>query len=189
MAINTIYLDNGIAKDISKNYNLQDPKNIKLEQVFQDAIFNLLQKKIESAKYQLKFDPYKYRYYYSNVKEISSFLTGRYFSWLVSEILGFKRYTIEHELRRFDGGCYTLLHDTEKEKPGIDFIIDFSKEKHLGIGQIRYSTENEEILTVDFSPNSISFIERRKSVMKYVKHVPSKTKCPIIFVQGTVIKG
>ena len=55
MAINTLYLDNGVIKSARNIYNTQNPKNIRLENFFQNSIFSLLQKKVHNSKYLLKF--------------------------------------------------------------------------------------------------------------------------------------
>ena len=80
MAINTLYVDNGILKSARKTYLAQLPKNIRLENFFQNPVFLLLQKKLNDSTYSLKFHPYKYKYFTTKSKEIESFLNFRYFN-------------------------------------------------------------------------------------------------------------
>ena len=188
MAINTLYLDNGVVKSIKNIYNKNNPKNIQLENFFQKAVFLLLQNKLHNSKYQLKFHPYKYKYFIAKSKEINSFLKGRYFDDLIKKMLGIKKYKIVYEIRKFEPGNYTLLHDFEKEKPGIDFVIDFSKDKKDYGGYITYLTESEELLQLNPATNTISFIERKKNVMKYAKYVTHQNKNPIVQAAGTVFR-
>ena len=188
MAINTLYIDNGILKSASDAYNKQNPKNIRLENFFQKPVFYLLQRKLRNSEYSLKFHPYKYKYLITKSKEIDSFLNGGYFRSIVNAILKINKYKIKYEIRKFEPGDYTLLHDTEKERPGIDFIIDFSGEsKAYHGGYATYLTESEELLQLNPAPNTLSFVERKKGVMKYTKYFTHRNKNPIIQVAGIII--
>ena len=186
MAINTLYVDGGVLKSIRQNYLNQDAPNIKLENFFQNAVFSLLQKKLLNSKYAWKFHPYKYSYSVAKIKEIDSFLHGDYFSKLVHGILGVKKFEIKYEIRKFMPGDYTLLHDAEKEKNGIDFVIDFSLSSASFGGHTTYLTETEEVLILNPAPNTLSFIKRDKGLMKFTKYVTHRQKTPILQVAGTV---
>ena len=187
MAINTLYIDNGILKSASKTFNNQNPRNIRLEKFFQAAVFELLQRKLYNSKYSLKFHPYKYKYLTTKSKEVDSFLNGRYFQNIINSILKINKYKIEYEIRKFEPGNYTLLHDTEKEQPGIDFIIDFSGEsKTYHGGYTTYLTESEELLQLKPAPNTLSFIERKKGVMKYTKYFTHQNKYSVLQVVGSI---
>ena len=206
MAINTLYVDGGVLKSASRTFNNQNPRNIRLERFFQPAIFKLLQKKLYHPSYKLKFHPYKYKYLTTKLKEIDSFLNGRYFDDLIKKILNIKKYKLKYEIRKFEAGNYTLLHDTEKEENGIDFVIDISKinkifddaqnfsnsgiskdaNKYFG-GYTAYLTESEELLKLTPSPNSISFVERKNQVLKYTKYFTHQNKNTIVQVAGTII--
>lgn len=186
MAINTIYLDGGVLKSANRTFNSQAPKNIRLENYFQKAVFHLLQVKLDNSGYSLKFHPYKCRYFTAKSKEIDSFLKGRYFGLMAMSILGFKKYKLDYEIRKFEPGCYTLLHDAGKEKPGVDFVIDFSKSNNYIGGYTSYLTESEELLTLNPKPNTLSFIERGRGVMKYTKYVTHRNKFPVVQVIGAL---
>ena len=188
MVINTLYVDGGVLKSASKTFNSQNPRNIRLERFFQPAAFGLLQKKLHRSSYKLKFHPNKYKYFTTKLKEIDSFLNGRYFDDLIKKILNIKKYKLKYEIRKLEAGNYTLLHDTEKENPGIDFVIDFSKhaKKYFG-GYTAYLTESEELLKLTPSPNSISFVERKNQVLKYTKYFTHQNKNTIVQVAGTII--
>ena len=188
MAINTLYLDNGVIKSARNIYNNQNPENIRLEKFFQNSIFLLLQKKLHNSKYSLKFHPYKYKYHATKSKEIDYFLNGGYFANLIQKILGVRNYRIKYEIRRFEPGNYTLLHDAEKEKPGVDFFIDFSKDENNFGGYSVYLNKKKELLTLNSEPNSLSLVERKKGVMKFTKYVTHQQKNPIVQVVGAVFK-
>ena len=186
MAINTLYLDGGILKSANKTFNNQNPRNIRLEKFFQPAVFSILQDKLYNLKFKLKFHPYKYKYFTAKSTEINSFLNGRYFKNIVQSIIGLKNYKIKYEIRKFEHGNYTLLHDAEKGKPGIDFVIDFSKSNENFGGFTVYLTETEELLQLNPSSNTLSFIERNKNVMKYTKYVQNQQRHPILQIAGTI---
>ena len=187
MAINTLYLDNGILKSASRIYSKQNPKNIRLDNFFQPAVFQLLRKKLHNSKYKLKFHPYKCRYSTTKLSEIDSFLEGRYFDELIKKILNIKKYKLKYEIRKFEPGNYTLLHDADKEIIGIDFVVDFSAlgKKCFG-GYIAYLTETEELLQLNPSSNTLSFVDRKNGVMKYTKYFTHQNKNPIVQVAGTI---
>ena len=188
MVVNTLYLDAGILKSARTIYNKQNPKNLRLENFFQKPVYALLQKKLEKAKYSLKFHPYKYKYSIAKVKEVNSFLNGQYFAKIIKTIIRFKKSKLKYEIRKFERGNYTLLHDAEKEKPGIDFILSFSKNNNNFGGYNVYLTEHVELLQLEPFPNSISFVERKKGVMKFMKYVQHRQKFPIIQIIGTVAR-
>ena len=187
MAINTLYMDREVLKKAREVYEHQNPKNIRLEQFFQPAVFALLQKKIFSAAYRLHFDPKKWKYEGAKVEEMQSFLAGGYFKNIVGAILGLKKFRLSFEVRKFSPGSYTLLHDAEKEQAGIDVIIDCSLLPRNNSGCVKYLTIKEELLQLDPSPNTLSFVERKKGVMRYVKYV-NHQQSPIILVMGTIFK-
>jgi|SRR3989338_706002 len=186
MAISTIYLDGGVLKSAANAYNRENPKNIRLENFFQKAVFQLLQNKLSDAKYSIKFNPEKFRYFTSKSKEVDSFLKGRYFDLMVRTIIGVKKYKIAYEIRKFEPGCYTLLHDAEKERTGTDFVIDFSKGSKYYGGNTTYLTEAEELLILSPKPNTLSFIERKEGVMKFTKYVTHQNKFPVVQVVGSI---
>ena len=187
MAINTLYLDGGVLKSAYKTYSNQNPKNISLENFFQKAVFQLLQNKLSDSKYSLKFNPEKFRYFTTKSKELDSFLNGRYFDLIIRNILGIKKYKFEYEIRKFEAGCYTLLHDTKKENGGVDFVIDFSKSTKIYFGgYTTYLTESEELLILNPKSNTLSFVERKQGVMKYTKYFAHQNKKTIVQVVGTI---
>ncbi|MBI2657648.1 hypothetical protein HYX08_03060 [Candidatus Woesearchaeota archaeon] len=187
MAVNTIYLDKGILKSAARAYSGQEPRNIRLGNFFQKAVLSLLQKKLENCNYKAKFHPYKYKYSTTSLKEISSFLNGRYFGQIARAITGIKNYGLKYEIRKFEAGDYTLLHDAEKEKEGVDFIMDFTKKWDDFGGYTVYLTEKEELLRSNPCQNALSFIERKKGVMKYTKYATHKQKNPIVQAVGTIL--
>ena len=186
MAISTIYLDGGVLKSAGNIFDKQNPRNIRLENFFQKAVFTLLQDKFYNSKFSLKFSPYQHKYFIARSKEMDSFLKGRYFDLMAKKIIGLKKYKISWEIRKFTPGCYTLLHDTEKEKPGFDFIIDFSKPGNYIGGHTTYLNESEELLILKPKPNTLTFIERSKGIMKYTKYFTHQNKNPLIQVTGTL---
>ena len=188
MAINTLYLDNGVISSIKETYNKQRPKNIRLEKFFQSPVFLLLQKRLCNSEYSLKFSPYKCKYSITHLKEIDSFIHGQYFKKIIEQIIELKNYKIKYEIRKFEPGNYTLVHDSEKEKAGIDFFIDFSKNGRNYGGYTSYLTETDELIALNPMQNTISFIERKNGVMRYTKYVTSQQKYPIVQVSGTISK-
>lgn len=186
MAINTLYMDNGVLKSAAKTYSSQNPRNIRLENFFQKAVFSLLRDKLHSSQFSLKFHPYKYKYHTAKSKEIDSFIKGRYFKDLINKTLGIKKYEIKYEIKKFEPGDYTLLHDAEEERHGVDFAIDFSQGKEYFGGYTSYLTEKEELLTVIPKPNTLSFIERKNGIIKFTKYLTHQNRFPVLQSVGTL---
>ena len=187
MVINQLYKDIEVLTQAKEKYKQETPNNIRLQAVFQPAVFALLQKKLLQQKYTTKFHPYKYHYSTTKMPEIKQFLYGTYFKTIVANLLGIKKYSLNYEIQRFEAGSFTLLHDTEKEQTATDFIIDFSTTETSNGGYTKYLTEREELLQLNPCPNSLSFVERNKTVMYYVKYVTHATTRPLIFVRGEIL--
>ena len=188
MVINTFYLDDGMIKSARKVYLSQAPNNIRLDNFFQKSIFLLLQNKLHESQYKIKFHPYRHKYCTTKSKEIDSFIKGRYFGDLIKKMLHAKKFEIEYEIRKFEPGNYTLLHDAEKERSGIDFVIDFSKSSEAFGGQTIYLSESEELLILKPSSNTLSFVKRDKGTMKYTKYLTHQRKHPMVQAVGIIFK-
>ena len=186
MVLNRLYLDKNIVAKAREVYAKEKPKNIRLDQIFQPTIFKLLQEKLFTAAYKLKFNPLRFKYQTAKVKEVDSFLKGYYFKELVLELLNLKKYNLTYEIRLFEPGNYTLLHDAEKELAGIDFILDFSQDAKNASGCIKYLTSDEELVELDPKKNTLSFVERKQNIMRYVKYVNHR-QTPRILVMGTLL--
>ena len=188
MAISTIYMDSGILEKAGEIYSRQYPKNIRLENIFQKPVFMLLQKALYNSKFKLRFHPYKCKYFTSKSKEMRAFISGKYFKSLIEKILNLKNCKIKHEIRKFEHGNYTLLHDADDERPGVDFIIDFSKPTKSFGGHTVYLSQKEELLILNPSPNTLSFVDRRRGMMSYTKYVQHRQKYPILQAAGTILE-
>jgi hypothetical protein len=181
-------MDSGILKKAGEIYSRQYPKNIRLDNIFQKPVFLLLQKKLSNSKFKLRFHPYKHKYFTAKSKDMHAFINGRYFKSLIEKILKLKNYKIRYEIRKFEHGDYTLLHDADDKREGVDFIIDFSKPmKNFG-GNTVYLSRKEELLILNPSPNTLSFVDRRKGMMSYTKYIQHRQKYPILQAAGTILK-
>ena len=185
MAINPEYMQVENLLYIKKSYSSNN--NIMLNNIFQDKIFNLLSNKVSNSIFSSKFDPDKYRYSITTSKQLDSFFYGNYFELLVKNILGFKKFNVVYEIRKFESGDFTLLHDSESSSKGIDFILDLSSSSERNGGFVNY-VFNDEVLNIITKSNSLSFINKNKSLY-YVKYVNHKQRDPIILVFGNIIKS
>src|SRR3989344_3524348 len=190
MVVNPDYMDPKNLLDISKLYNKNDPKNIMLNSILQDKVFNLLSNKVSNSIFSSKFDPCKYRYSIASCKELDSFFYGVYFDSLVKNILSIKKYNIIYGLRKFQSSDFTLLHDSgSSDVDGIDFIMDLSKTSDRNGGYINYVNPKGKLLHIVTKPNSLSFVKRDKGSLYYVKYINHKQFDPIILIFGTIVKS
>ncbi len=188
MVLNTLYLDAAMLRKAREIYLKETPHNISLETFFQPVIFTLLQQKILSSAFARHFHPYKFNYYTAKNEALQHFLNGSYFQKLIGEILQIQKYTFSYEIRKFEPGCFTLLHDDlPHEPPGIDFVINFSEAAPTHGGYIQYVDAAQELVKVVPSPNSLTIVGRPKGVMCYTKYVAHQQKFPLLYVAGTII--
>ena len=188
MAINTLYLDNGILKSANLKYHSQNPNSISLRNIFQPPVFSLIQKKLYESEYSRRFKPFQYMYHATKLKEIGSFIKGYYFTAIAKKILGIGNFKVNYEIRQFQAGDYTLLHDAISNEPAIDFVIDFSKSADNYGGYTVYLNEGEELLHLNPHPNTLSFVEKKPGMMKYTKYVTHRQKRPILQVCGSIFE-
>ncbi|CAH1773810.1 unnamed protein product [Owenia fusiformis] len=86
------------------------------------------------------------------------------------------------ELRKWQHGDYTLVHDTDSE--GAEFALDANffccckgwKQEYGGFTSYITKGEDEELLTVQPLDNSLALVYRDKQSLKFVKHINSLVK-------------
>lgn len=79
------------------------------------------------------------------------------------------------ELRRWQTGHYTLIHDNSKTEFALDLLLYCGCEgwepEYGGFTSYIAKGEDEELLTVNPENNSLALVYRDRETLKFVKHV------------------
>lgn len=87
-----------------------------------------------------------------------------------------------YEIRQWKHGSYTLIHDEDRENIGfaLDSMLFFNcnnwKMDYGGFTSYIAKDEDEELLSICPSTNSLALVYRDQETLRFVKYVNSKTK-------------
>lgn len=83
--------------------------------------------------------------------------------------------TCQGELRHWQTGHYTLIHDNSKTEFALDLLLycgcEGWKPEYGGFTSYIAKGEDEELLTVNPESNSLALVYRDKETLKFVKHI------------------
>ncbi|XP_036201051.1 prolyl 3-hydroxylase OGFOD1 isoform X1 [Myotis myotis] len=83
--------------------------------------------------------------------------------------------TCQGELRRWQTGHYTLIHDNSKTEFALDLLLYCGCEgwepEYGGFTSYIAKGEDEELLTVNPENNSLALVYRDRETLKFVKHI------------------
>lgn len=156
-----------------------------LESILQPAILLLFRRELSRSSWKEVFHPYKHLYSKAVNEHVKLFLQGDYFKDLVRDVVGVTSFRLTHEIVRFSSGNFTLIHDSEKRKGGVDFILNVSEHVPEHGGHVQYLSSKEELLKVFAKANSLTFVNRNSRTFSYVKYVTKKQKS-LMYVWGTI---
>ena len=182
MKINQMYQSEKIKEEMREHFEengflqLHSFLSNSLEE-FQKELVN----KINSHKYQ----PNSHSYY-ENEKStqdtntllfIEDFKSTTFTSFL-EEVTGFSLTPHKSALRKYSHKNYSLLNDENvEEEDFLEVIFDLSDEfdEDAG-GYLAYTTQREEILYLEPSFNTLTFLFKPKELMSYLKYINNKGK-------------
>nr|CAG8442003.1 2232_t:CDS:2 [Entrophospora candida] len=180
--VNPVYLTKEGTKNILKA--LRNEASIELHQFLQQDVYNKLVKSLDKDA-EWNDDPVgppfirKYHLikrptideegsedadtpYYMHIYK---FFLSDTFKSFISEISCFNTLAISSEIRRFQCGDYTLIHDHAMDKQGLDVILScIVHEWNINWqGGTHYVSQEEELLTISPKPNTLSIVVRDAS--------------------------
>jgi len=181
MWINIAYA--GMADEVRKAFKINNPNSIQLREFLHDPKKLILA--VKKLNFSEKYVPDLHRYEQSSrvpkeVKEVMKEITV-----LVELIAGRKLKCKEVTIKRFGKKHYTLIHDAEKEKPGIDFVLNLTEKWENAGGSMIYTKKGEDVITISPAFNTFSLMKRAKGTNRFVKYVNHKAKGKVVFIQGT----
>lgn len=105
-------------------------------------------------------------------KTLLQFVRSQRFAQFVSSIAQKKVACKTASWRVFAHGDYTLLHDKNREPPGIDVILDLTPSwDGRACGHHSYVENGKGLVRIPPGFNTLAIVQRPKSVMKFVKYV------------------
>ncbi|KAJ2315876.1 putative component of NuA3 histone acetyltransferase complex [Coemansia sp. RSA 2704] len=82
------------------------------------------------------------------------------------------------QVRRFDRGHYTLVHDQAQEPTGLDVTLSLSPKQWIDAwgGATHYIADKDELLRISPQANSLSMVMRDDGTLRFVKYLNHTTK-------------
>jgi len=107
------------------------------------------------------------------VRQFKRFMLSRPFCQWLSEITDIKIASCTGQVRCFQKGTYTLVHDGVIEEEALDVVLccpTNSFPDDAG-GKMVYMDEESELLAVDVEPNCLSLVFRDSGTMRFIKYL------------------
>ena len=184
--INPAYVGTRILNDVRRAFDISSPNSIQLQSFLSED--NL--KKLRAAINKLPFKKYYIPdlHCYEEAKRIPKELRQalQEITALVHFISGKKLKCKNLTIRRFGKKHYTVLHDVQKEKSGVDFVLDLTPEWNPSAGgALIYTRRGEDVLTIIPAYNTFSTVNRTRGMMRFVKYINHHAQNKRVLVQGT----
>ncbi|RIB10229.1 Oxoglutarate and iron-dependent oxygenase degradation C-term-domain-containing protein [Gigaspora rosea] len=192
--VNPSYLTEQGIKDILKV--LRKEASIELQQFLQQNMYDKLIDSLNKAQWdkQPTGPPFIRRYHLimNNTDNespdinstspfhqyIYSFFKSTIFANYLAQITRYNISRAYSEIRQFQSGDYTLIHDQALDKEGLDITFCCIEEdwNHEWQGGTHYVAREEELLTIWPKKNTLSIVVRDAGTMRFVKYVNSSAR-------------
>ena len=185
--INTFYLTPGTIHHLRTAFQKQG--SIAIHQFFPPTMYKELMKEVSAVRFQRKCNPLTHSYSQAALPRcIERLFHSAEWKFFLSSLIGKKARSCTGTVYSLTWKDYTLLHDRQREKRGIEFIIDFSDQwpDHAG-GSFVFRDAKGNATLVSPHGNCLTLrttSPRTKSFIQYVNHYGMKQKR--IFVRGRV---
>lgn len=187
--LNDTYLDYDNLAEISKVFSKNAPNSIKLEDFFKKEKYILLNNEIRNLKFKKKYIPDKLSFSISE--------TGANFDKLFNsdEFRIFLEFIINKKITNFKKKAllikhkdYSLLSDDNVKFTGIlinFFFNDLWRDVYGGY--FSYISENEEVLRILPSENSLTIVSVDEKVDGFIKYVNINSRKKRIYLNNAII--
>jgi len=177
MEINPLYLQSVF--EAKKAFMSNTMPSITMRDFFDKKFYSLIKKKMNSLKFKRAYNKMKFSYSVSDIpQELKAFLKSPEFLSFASSIVGKNIKSIEGKAYCMTWKDYTLINDETPEKPGIDFIIDFTNDSGFG-GEVVYADGKGSYSLIQMAENSLSIVKHGKNIhrfMHYLNHYAKNKK-------------
>lgn len=110
------------------------------------------------------------------IKFIEYFRSKEFIEY-IEQVTNFELNISEIKINLYERGSYTLLNDKNKREETLEVIFDLSDNftDKMG-GKLKYLTNEEEILYLSPSFNTLTITYKSEDVMKYLKYINNLAK-------------
>ncbi|KAJ2831062.1 putative component of NuA3 histone acetyltransferase complex [Coemansia furcata] len=106
---------------------------------------------------------------------LMAFLRSPAFAELLTKLAGVEPVAASQQLRRFEKGHYTLIHDEAPEPPGLDVTLSLQPAERewddTWGGATHYIADKDELLRIAPDANSLSLVLRDEGTLRFVKYL------------------
>lgn len=182
--INTDYLDAKAQNRIQETFLEQS--SVELRQFIQPSIYAQIQAELDTNQslwrpksapahlcHYLELDPHPL----STLHALCRFLRSSVFAHFLHSLASLDFTEITQQVRRFDPGHYTLIHDQALDPDGLDVCLSLNPPT-LGVwddqawgGATHYIADTDELLRIVPKPNSLSLVLRDEGTLRFVKYL------------------
>ena len=167
MEINPLYTKEESILQIQKMW--EEKHSVMLANFFTQTSYRKKEKELKKAVYRRDMMPDQYS---SATKKERELGREKEFLHFLAQILKKKTVHLIGEMYQFSWKDYTTLHDKNKEKPGIDIIIDFTPEWNESYGGAVVYTDGKGGYTKLFAQkNVLMMIRREQGINKFVQYI------------------
>ena len=163
--------------------------SIKLQKFFSEKFYLLLKKQVSALKFKHYVDKMCYSYACADLPlELEEFLNSPLFLSFASSVVGTRVKAAEGSAYMMTWKDYALINDKSPEKPGIDFIIDFTNDFGCG-GEVIYVDGTGSYSSIEMAENTLSIVMRRKNVHKFIHYLNhhAKNKKRLLVVGSLIV--
>jgi Rps23 Pro-64 3,4-dihydroxylase Tpa1-like proline 4-hydroxylase len=173
--VNPLYLKASIIAQVRQSVAANG--SINLTSFIRDANFKAVRESLASLEWQ-QLGPIHIRNYYVHhgsdgaVAQLLKLTQSRAFVELLGALGGTQLSGYAGELRKFERGNYTLLHDENRSEAALEMLLSFASHdwEELHGGYTVYSDGDDVLLTLTPCGNSLSIV-MAQGAMSFVKHV------------------
>ncbi len=174
MVVNPQYLDKENLAQIQSLFKQnKELPSIHLHSFFELNFYGKILEEISSLSFKKEKDPLTHSYSAANIPRLlSSFFSSSEFKDFLFSVGGKRLSVIGGRLFSFSWKEYTVLHDTNVDKPGYDLIIDCTDDWDDSFGgSLIYVPGTGEYTSIPYRGNSLTIVQRKKGVQKFIKYV------------------
>ncbi len=189
--LNDDYLEIDNLEQIKKTLSKNSPKSIKLEDFFKKEKYGLLKNEIRSLKYKRKYIPDKLSFSIADIgKNFKKLIDSEELRIFLGFLIGknIKNYMINSKMLKHKD--YTLLSDeqgTIKSGCVVNFLFNDLWREEYG-GYFSYISENEEVLRVLPTENSVIIVFIDQTIQGFIKYINANSlKKKIYFVDTKIL--
>ena len=182
--INQNYLNKYNLEIIKKQFSKY--KMIRLGFFIENKLYKKLKREIQKEKFEKKKIADKFSYSAcSSAKSIKNIFNSDELKFVIESILNKKINKIKLEIKKFQHGNYTLMHDSNINKDNLKFYLFICNSWNPKWGGNKVYIKKEKSYV--FSPNGNSFIlirneKNSKNFIQYINHQARNNK--LIILQG-----